>query len=411
MLYRSAKPAIRALLSLFFREIEVRGKPENNGPLIVFGNHPNMLLDALLIYVSVDRDMWFLGKSTLFKNSIVAKFLKAAHVLPVYRRSDSGDTSKNRETFAAASDTLRGHNALAIFPEGTSLGGRNILPFKTGIARIAVQALEESDGALPLQIQPVGITYSDPVTYRSSVVIQVGEVIDVREFISSVPEGSSVVQALTQACESRIKELTVSVAPHFEELFNKIAKLYGRVSQERPAEYEKMRTIAHNIESIAPIFPELAKQIEQKVDEVLKMDAPEYEPIPYEFYLLLPLILVGAAVFYYPYQVTGRIARSISGTSVELGSNKLVVGLGIFSLWIVFLFTICFMLLGFTPGVVVALSVVVCGFLTMRYLQPFENWVFSVLVPSKARRFYIAREQLIDELEKLRVDTGGESKR
>ena len=50
-LYRLLLPLGRALVWIFFRRVEVRGREHvpRDGPILVAANHPNMLMDALLL--------------------------------------------------------------------------------------------------------------------------------------------------------------------------------------------------------------------------------------------------------------------------------------------------------------------------------------------------------------------------
>jgi 1-acyl-sn-glycerol-3-phosphate acyltransferase len=138
-IYRLLRPPARAFIRLFFRRVGTRGI-ENvpaRGPVIFAANHPNMLMDPLLIGTVQPRSLSFLAKATLFRSPLLGRFLSACGVLPVYRRKDSaGEMTKNELTFEACFELLERGGAICLFPEGVSHPREAVLSLKTGCARI-----------------------------------------------------------------------------------------------------------------------------------------------------------------------------------------------------------------------------------------------------------------------------------
>ena len=99
----------------------------------------------------------------------------ARGAIPVVRASD-GATSANVRTFAACHDVLAGDGVVAIFPEGRASDEVQLLPVKTGAARIALGS--RAAGAEGLRIVPVGLIYEDKSTARARVYVRVGLPID-----------------------------------------------------------------------------------------------------------------------------------------------------------------------------------------------------------------------------------------
>src|SRR5919107_6083521 len=89
--YTVIKPILQVALRVFFRRIEVRHRERLAlpGPLLFAGNHPNTLMDPMLVGINHRRPVAFLAKSTLFKNPIARAILESGNSIPIYRRKDA----------------------------------------------------------------------------------------------------------------------------------------------------------------------------------------------------------------------------------------------------------------------------------------------------------------------------------
>ncbi len=170
------------LLRLFFRRIDSvdRDRVPAEGPLLYVLNHPNGLIDPLFILCRSPRPVTFLAKAPLFHTFMVRRFVRAFNCLPVYRRQDGADTSKNREIIERSITLLGGAEVLALFPEGTSHSDPALKPIKTGAARIALSASarpsrDAAPTPSPVRILPVGLHYSQKTRFRSSAMLIYGE--------------------------------------------------------------------------------------------------------------------------------------------------------------------------------------------------------------------------------------------
>src|SRR5215210_7931769 len=131
-------------LRLFFRRIEMSGVElvPMTGPLVFVLNHPNGLIDPALAFCALPRRVSFLAKSTLFRMPVMSFLMRTTEALPLYRRVDAGeDMRQNQRTFAACHELLRQGRCIALFPEGISHNATELLPLKTGAARIALGAI------------------------------------------------------------------------------------------------------------------------------------------------------------------------------------------------------------------------------------------------------------------------------
>lgn len=203
----------RLALGIFFRGVEVVGRERvpRGAPLLVIANHVNNLIDPMLIMGYTGLRPRFLAKSTLWKHPAVAPALILLGALPVYRRRDGAPLARNIETFARCRVALAEGETIAIFPEGYSHNEPGAVPLKTGAARIALEA--GAHGAPGLRVVPVGLVYEDKERFRSRVLVQVGEPIDLapdQAVYASAPRAA--VQALTARIAAGLESVTAPFA-------------------------------------------------------------------------------------------------------------------------------------------------------------------------------------------------------
>lgn len=130
-----------------------------NQPTILASNHPNSFFDAILIAVHYPQPIYFLARGDAFKKPLVAQFLKALHLIPIYRLSEGKENlSKNKDTFQTCIDLLQQNQTILIFSEGICKNEWQLRSLKKGTARLALMAT--GAGLTNLRIQPTAINYS-----------------------------------------------------------------------------------------------------------------------------------------------------------------------------------------------------------------------------------------------------------
>ncbi|CAI5733534.1 unnamed protein product [Peronospora destructor] len=182
---------LRLLLHTYFRKIVVYGLNNfpREGPVILCPNHPNMLVDAILVMTEVVRyghNPYVWAKGSLFSNPIAAFALKRFGAVPVYRprRNENSladvDSDMTPEELEAANCTmfeytwrvLDGGNVMVLFPEGTSYTAPKMLSLRTGVVRVATGFAKHYDKPIP--IIPLGLNYFNKDHFRSQVTLEFG---------------------------------------------------------------------------------------------------------------------------------------------------------------------------------------------------------------------------------------------
>ena len=77
--HRLARSAARLLLRAYYPDLVVEGADNApDGPLLVVANHPNSLVDPVLVSVFLPRKIHWLAKHTLFAGRIMRAALTSA---------------------------------------------------------------------------------------------------------------------------------------------------------------------------------------------------------------------------------------------------------------------------------------------------------------------------------------------
>lgn len=356
-------PLARFVLGVFFRRIEVVGAERipQGRPLMVVANHVNGLVDAAVLLAALPLRPRFLAKSTLWSNPIVRPFLDLAAAIPVFRRQDPGvDTSANVDMFAACHEVLRAGGAIALFPEGTSHNEPALVPLKTGVSRIVLEAEDKyrtPSGRIESRIVPVGLTFDDKGRFRSRVLVHVGEPRDPGpelELYASEPREA--VRRLTDRVRNALEDVTLNF-PSWDEarLIERAAEIFGRPQAELPTEeslgerFELRRGFIEGYERLradrGPEVERVARAV-REYDEMLEdygLDdaqvASSYPPgevlafVVKSFGLMLvraPLAAVGMLVNAVPYQTVALVARRFAKSPDTWASYKVFGSLFIY---------------------------------------------------------------------------------
>jgi glycerol-3-phosphate O-acyltransferase / dihydroxyacetone phosphate acyltransferase len=160
----------------WFASVEMSGmeRAPGRGPMLVVASHEGGFVDPVLLAATLPRFPRFLAMASLWRTP-ARPFLALAGAIPVSRASD-GPTTSNVSAFRESHEVLAGGDVVAIFPEGRASDEVQLLPMRTGAARIALGA--RASGAEGLRIVPIGLIYENKARARARVYVRVGTPIE-----------------------------------------------------------------------------------------------------------------------------------------------------------------------------------------------------------------------------------------
>lgn len=212
-IYVFLRGILRIVIHVFYPGLRTINKEQLHfdGPAIVVSNHPNTLLDVLLVGVFVKQQVYFLANSGLFKGRFNNWFFNTFYCIPVERPQDTdGRPIDNNVAFRKSYDHLQKGGVLFIAVEGVSFVERKLRPIKTGAARIALGAESERDFNLGVSIRPVGLTYEAPRQFGTGVVMNVADPMWMKDYEELYKEDSiKAARVVTRDLEVLMKGLIV----------------------------------------------------------------------------------------------------------------------------------------------------------------------------------------------------------
>ena len=185
-----------------------RNRVPKDGAVIYAPNHTGTLMDAMMLLAMDASPKVFVARADLFKNPTLKKIFTFLKIMPIMRMRDGiNEVKRNNETIERAVEVLRDKVPFVIFPEGMHQTKYSSLPLSKGIFRIAFQAHDLMPDT-PLYIVPVGIRYGSFFRYRSTARVQMGEPINVGEFIAEHSESTPQEQMniMREHLESRLRD-------------------------------------------------------------------------------------------------------------------------------------------------------------------------------------------------------------
>ena len=140
-------------LALWGIHLKVLGQPVVNGPALIVANHISWL-DILVMHAA--RHCRFVSKSDIRDWPLVGMLATGAGTLYIERTSRK-DALRMVKDMAEA---MKNGDVVAVFPEGTTSDGRELLPFHANLIQAAIAA--------EAPVQPVSLKFVDATTGQPS---------------------------------------------------------------------------------------------------------------------------------------------------------------------------------------------------------------------------------------------------
>lgn len=389
---------VGAAAALFYR-VDRHGPALPPGPAIVAANHPNSLLDPVLVFLCSERPTRPLARAPLFDKLLLGSVIRALGAIPVHRRQDDPDKMHlNEEMFRAAVDVLRSRGAIQVYPEGRSHSGGRLAEFRTGTARIALRAEAESDWRLGLSIVPVGITYSRQERARTAVVVRFGKAFacaDLEDAFRRDPVVAA--RTLTRRIERAIRAQTLNfVHPGDRALVELAEQMYVRESRWVPwrarerlgTRFPRLQRFAAGLEWIRRESPDEHRALVDKVERYAALHAsvgagsgevpPRYGLVPVARYIAVrgtllaaafPLAIVGLAAWAPVTRLSDWVVKRSDPEFEVRATYKLAAllfgGALAWGAWV----ALAYVAGGAAAAAVVAGAVPVCGYAALQWLD------------------------------------------
>ncbi len=407
--------------------------PPAVGPVLFVANHPNSLVDPVLVTAAADRPVRFLAKAPLFEERLVGSLVRAAGALPVYRRQDDPVlVERNASVFEQVHAALAGGDAVGIFPEGLSHSEPSLARLRTGAARIVLGAAERT--GVEAAIVPMGIVLPHKDRFRSRAYVLVGRSLDLTDLFGRGEEDVEAVRELTDRIENALRDVTINLE-RIEDgpLIACAEAVYAAELDLDRAPEERVRRMRQASERLRELREEQPERVEALLIRLRSfsaaLEALDLSPKGLEatarpraavgwtawnliFFLLgAPVALLGTGLFFIPYAATDWIGRR-PGLSPDIRSARKLLGGGmLYILWCGLLSVLATWWFGIPAGIAAAVSLPLLALLTLAVRERWRDARREVRQYFVLRRSGDVRDELLGRrgelarmLESLRRD-------
>lgn len=391
---------LKLIVKTFFRRVVVKGAENlpSSGPLIITPNHPNALIDPLLMFfLSSNYRIRFVAKAPLFSIPLLGRLMRAMGAIPVTRRHEAQGRVNYRGFFDSCLESLASGDAIVIFPEGVSLPQPHMATLRTGPGRLFFLA---NDKGLQTPIQPVGINYEHPSIFRTDVVISVGAPIAPGDLIQTHSETpKTAVRQLTERIGAALNELVFQADNYRDrELMLLLERIYTKDKADNawPERIARLKTIAAGLNALEGIRPAEIDHLRQLLEkyahssamfESVQQSTFEKSPGGVSRFLLalagFPLAALGWLCTIVPYQLCGFLVTKIKKHDAAAAATyKIVYALMLYPLAFFAEGVLIYMTLGGSAAMLFALLVIPLSYFTLFYFEWLYGIGWNIVLPS-----------------------------
>ena len=441
--YRIVRRVARFWVWFLFKRVHAhhRERVPEGGALLLCVNHPNNLIDSVLVGAVMPRKVHYLATAALFRNPLLARFLLKAGAIPVYRKQDDPDKmDRNVEVFAACYRAFDEGRVVAIYPEGTTHAEARVQRIKTGAARIALGYEAEHPGAL--RLVPVGLSFEARKSFNGRVLVSFGEPLAVAPYLPAYREDPvKAVEALTTAIQWAMEGQVVHVDRiDAADLVRAVEELYrGELVRELRAErglaenqvdlVRLSRTIVDAVNHFKTHDPARVENLWQRIQGYraslaryhVRDDAVRRRLEPprvrarvwhsWEAVIGLPFFLYGAIVNALPYFVPRWLAQGMAHKETDYATIRFLASVVAFPVFWGLEIWLVARGLGGTWAALFALSLPLSGLVAFRYLrgagrlgQVLRFSTFSLTHGQDARDLVAERQAIVADLDRAKTD-------
>lgn len=449
--YRSVRAIARFWLWFFFKAVDTRHaeRVPRAGPVLLCANHPNNLIDSLVLGAVLARKVHYLATATLFRHPLLRRFLLAAGAIPVWRRQDSARGAAGRDpaapdpnadTFAACAAAFEQGAVVAIYPEGTTHAEARVQRIKTGAARIALGWESARPGTLAMI--PVGLTFEARKSFRARVLVSFGEPLPVGAYVEAYrADPVKGVDALTTHLQEAMEAQVVNIARMDDaRLLRAVEELYRDVLAREvmelrglaPRQVDPLRLSQSIVEAIGWFKAREPARVEalwQRIQAYRSLLAqhrvrddtvrarrerlPAHARLVYSWDAVagFPLFVYGALGNALPYLLPRMLAQRLASKETDYATIRLLASIVAYPLFYALETALVLRLAGSTAAVVFAVSLPISGAIAYRYLAGAGRLrsrlrfnVLAVTQAAAARRLVAERAEILAELERAKSE-------
>jgi 1-acyl-sn-glycerol-3-phosphate acyltransferase len=329
-------------------------------PVLLVANHPNSLVDPIVVCAAAGRPVRFLAKAPLFTDPKTAWMMRAVGAIPVYRRSDDPTLmDRNLDTFRAVYTELARGAAVGIFPEGKSHSEPSLSTLRTGAARIVLGTLAAQ--GVTVSIVPVGLLFRQKDVFRSEALAVVGAPVPWAEMAGGGVEDQNAVRQITERIDAALRQVTLNLERWEDRpLVEGTVRIWEAEWGGRGDAVSRVERLEVTTRILADLRRQPAHEWSCLVRDVrahlrrlarLRL-TPAALSYPSDvrtgvawaarrFHLAMPpslaLAIAGLLLFLVPYQVTGAIVSRLRLQVDTRSTWNLLLGLAIYAVWVALL--------------------------------------------------------------------------